>query len=137
MATTRGARAVKSMVEALPAVLYLAGPMTGLPDFNYPAFNSAAGRLRAAGFEVLNPADNKPEIPDWVGYMREAIACLVRADAVAVLPGYGESRGARLETKLAVDLEMSVRPVRAWLTEARHRAYMGRILNNENEGAAL
>ena len=116
------------MVEPLPGVLYLAGPMTGLPEFNYPAFNSAAGRLRAAGFEVLNPADNKPEIPDWVGYMREAIACLVRADAVAILPNASDSRGARLEMKLAVELEMPVRPVRAWLTEARHRAYMGRLL---------
>ena len=116
------------MVEPLPGVLYLAGPMTGLPEFNYPAFNSAAGRLRASGFEVLNPAENKPEIPDWVGYMREAIACLVRADAVAVLPGASDSRGARLEMKLAVELEMRVRPVRAWLTEARQRAYMARLL---------
>ncbi|QGH74541.1 deoxycytidylate deaminase [Arthrobacter phage Kuleana] len=122
------------MVEALPRVLYLAGPMTGLPDFNYPAFNSAAGRLRAAGFEVLNPADNKPEIPDWVGYMREALGQLVRADAVAVLPGYADSRGARLETQLAVELEMSVRPVRAWLTEARHRAYIGRLLETSEAG---
>lgn len=115
----------------LPRVLYLAGPMTGLPAFNYPAFNAAAEQLRAAGFEVLNPADNKPEIPDWVGYMREAIACLVRADAVAVLPGYLDSRGARLETRLAVELEMRVRPVRAWLTEAGQAAYMARLLETK------
>lgn len=119
------------MVEPLPRVLYLAGPMTGLPAFNYPAFNAAAEQLRGAGFEVLNPADNKPEEPDWVGYMREAIACLVRADAVAVLPGFADSRGARLETKLAVELEMSVRPVRAWLTEAGQRAYMARLLETK------
>ena len=34
--------------------IYIAGPMTGLPDFNYPAFNAAAARMRALGFEVEN-----------------------------------------------------------------------------------
>jgi hypothetical protein len=38
--------------------LYLAGPMTGIEDFNYPAFNAMAERLRAAGYEVKNPADH-------------------------------------------------------------------------------
>ncbi|WPM94379.1 nucleoside 2-deoxyribosyltransferase [Arthrobacter phage Cupello] len=108
--------------------------MTGLPAFNYPAFNVAAEQLRGAGFEVLNPAENKPDEPDWVGYLRLSLAQLVRADAVAVLPGFGDSRGARIETKLAVELEMSVRPVRAWLTEAGQRAYMARLLETK-EGA--
>ncbi|AYN57702.1 deoxycytidylate deaminase [Arthrobacter phage Daob] len=123
---------MRSMAEGLPRVLYLAGPMTGLPEFNYPAFNVAAGKLRAAGFEVLNPAENKPDKPDWVGYMRASIGQLIRADAVAVLPGFADSRGARIETKLAVELEMTIRPVRAWLTEAGQAAYMGRLLGEES-----
>ena len=44
--------------------VYIAGPMTGLPDFNYPAFNAAAAKLRALGLEVLNPAENPPP-PLW------------------------------------------------------------------------
>lgn len=29
--------------------LYLAGPMTGLPNYNFPAFNAAAAHLRGMG----------------------------------------------------------------------------------------
>lgn len=32
--------------------VYLAGPMTGLPDFNYPAFNAEEKRIRALGYIV-------------------------------------------------------------------------------------
>lgn len=30
-------------------IVYIAGPMTGLPDLNYPAFNAAEEALTAAG----------------------------------------------------------------------------------------
>ena len=38
--------------------IYLAGPMTGLPEFNYPAFHAEAARLRQLGYHVENPAEN-------------------------------------------------------------------------------
>ncbi|MFJ4168357.1 DUF4406 domain-containing protein [Paenarthrobacter sp. NPDC089714] len=122
---------------ALPRVLYLAGPMSGLPAFNYPSFDAAAKQLREAGFEVLNPAENSaPEGAEWVDYMKLAIGQLAQADAVAFLAGAGNSKGARIEMRLAVDLEMRVRPVRAWLTEAGQSAYMSRLLNNETKEAS-
>ena len=37
--------------------IYLSGPMSGLPELNFPAFHAEAARLRALGFEVVNPAD--------------------------------------------------------------------------------
>ena len=37
--------------------VYLAGPMTGYPDYNYPAFHCAAEQYRAAGFDVVSPAE--------------------------------------------------------------------------------
>jgi len=53
--------------------IYIAGPMSGLPEFNYPAFHAADAELRALGHETLNPANN-PECDSWEGYMRAAIA---------------------------------------------------------------
>lgn len=122
------------MTEGAP-VLYLAGPMTGLPKHNYPAFHAAAGRLRRAGFEVLNPAENEPPCaePVWVDWMRVALAQLLKADAVALLPGWWDSKGATVERKLARDLDMPALTVPAWLTKQRQDAYMGRLLDETKE----
>src|SRR5690606_26470176 len=37
--------------------IYIAGPMTGLPDLNFPAFHAEAARLRSRGVDVVNPAE--------------------------------------------------------------------------------
>ncbi|WP_457825134.1 DUF4406 domain-containing protein, partial [Staphylococcus aureus] len=33
--------------------IYVAGPMSGLPELNFPAFHAAAAELRAQGFDVV------------------------------------------------------------------------------------
>lgn len=89
--------------------IYLSGRMSGLPDFNYPAFNREAARLRSLGFEVLNPAENpEPPCGTWQGYMRMAVAQLVQCEAVALLPGWQNSRGACIEYWLAWTLGMDI-----------------------------
>lgn len=89
--------------------IYIAGPMTGLPDFNYPAFHAEAARLRALGWHVENPAENvAPPCGSWAGYMRLAIAQLVTCDAICLLPGWSASRGASIEHGLAVHLGLAV-----------------------------
>lgn len=91
------------------AVLYLAGPMTGLPDLNHPQFHSAAAQLRRLGWHVQNPAEStNPVRYTWEGWMRLALAKLVRCDTIALLPGWEESRGACLELDVARALEMQV-----------------------------
>ena len=89
--------------------IYLAGPMSGLPGLNYAAFHAEAARLRALGHHIENPAENPdPPCKSWEGYMRLAIAQLITCDTVALLPGWDNSRGAKVEYALALDLCMSV-----------------------------
>ena len=85
--------------------VYLAGPMSGLPDNNYPAFNAEAARLRALGYFVENPAENTPpECGSWQGWMRLSIRQMLTCDIVALLPGWRNSRGASIEYNLAQKL---------------------------------
>lgn len=90
--------------------LYLAGPMSNLPLYNFPAFHAAASKLRAAGHWVVNPAeiDNGDTSQKWSYYMRKDISELMEQEAIAVLPGWENSRGAKLEVSIAEALEMPI-----------------------------
>lgn len=100
--------------------VYLAGPMTGLPQFNFPAFDAASERLRQAGYEVVSPAElDDPETrkaalasatgapgtgshdgQTWGDFLARDVKLLADdgIEAAFVLPGWHKSRGARLET---------------------------------------
>lgn len=102
--------------KTLPQALYLSGPMTGYPESNYPAFFAAAERLEEAGYHVLNPA--KPgNRASYEELMRADIKLLLDSDAVATLPNWWASNGARIEVNLAGFLRMPVEPVDHWLLE--------------------
>lgn len=96
--------------------LYLAGPMTGYAGHNFPAFRDAERNLIAAGHVVLSPAANPYGQAPWADYLRRDLRMVLDADAVAVLPGWETSRGARLEVRTAQALGMDVRTVAAWLS---------------------
>lgn len=101
--------------------LYVAGPMSGTPGFNYAAFDEAAATLRGLGFEVVSPAemdkarnpvayeiaskspDGKLE-PSTTGGLtwaqilsNDIIEVADKTDGLALLPGWAKSSGARLE----------------------------------------
>lgn len=93
--------------------------MSGLPGHNYEAFHDASAQLRALGHHVQNPAENggPDEHPgwDWLDWMRLAITQLMLCDAVALLPGWRDSRGAEAEAALAGRLDYDVREIHFWL----------------------
>jgi len=89
--------------------IYIAGPMTGLPEFNYPAFNAEAARIRALGYHVENPAENPDqENGAWEDYMKMALRQMLMCDTVAMLPGWGKSKGALIEYNLAKSLGLEI-----------------------------
>jgi 1-acyl-sn-glycerol-3-phosphate acyltransferase len=101
-------------------IIYVAGPMTGLPEYNYPAFHHAADELKQAGYIVLNPADNEElntsgQTQSWNWYIRHALRMLLDADGLALLPEWENSRGAQLEVHLAHAIGMPARAVDDWL----------------------
>ena len=92
--------------------VYISGPMTGLPDLNFSAFCSAAHRLRAAGLQVVNPAEVNPDnSKSWEACMRADIKALCDCDTIALLPGWEASRGAHLELHVAHRLGLQVTTV--------------------------
>lgn len=89
--------------------VYIAGPMTGLPELNFPAFHAEAARWRAMGHEPLNPAEINPDVGmKWEDCMRRDLAVLVTCDAIQLLAGHENSRGAKLELHVARALGLIV-----------------------------
>ena len=109
--------------------IYLAGPMRGYANFNFPAFDYAAERLRERGFIVFSPAERDREAygveiehnPTGDESKVTNVACTINdcmaadcewicrhADAIALLPGWEKSSGANAELALAKALGLSV-----------------------------
>lgn len=97
-------------VATPPMRIYIAGPMTGLPELNFPRFHAEAAHLRTTGVEVINPAELNPDTTmEWNECMRRDIAALVTCNAIHLLPGWEDSKGATLEHHIAERLGMHIR----------------------------
>lgn len=111
------------MTERKPS-LYLAGPMYGLPEKNYPAFRHAEKVLREAGFHVYTPlsADafvlkGDPE-PTRQWWQQTTLRIMLSGpEALALLDGWENSKGAMLEWQVANGLDWPVKFWEDWLLD--------------------
>lgn len=106
--------------------IYLAGPMRGIPEFNFPAFDAGSAELRTAGYEVFSPADKDRETMRVTGKPIEALTireCMLvdtewictQAEGIALLPGWEASSGANAEVALAKAIGIPSKPIDEWL----------------------
>jgi hypothetical protein len=99
--------------------VYIAGPMTGIPQFNFPAFDACAAWLRGDGYDVVSPAELDDAetraaamaskhgfIEDmrghgtWGDFLARDVKMMADdgIEGIVVLPGWDKSKGARVET---------------------------------------
>lgn len=107
--------------------IYIAGPMTGLPGYNFAAFNAKAAELRAEGWHVENPAEHGHiDGAGWADYLRWDISRIATCGAIYLLPGWQASKGASLEVAIgkALGVQFLGEPVTepaplAWVVECK------------------
>jgi hypothetical protein len=96
--------------------LYICGRITG--DNNYRAkFLDVENTLDKAGFYPVNPAALISANTDWNHAMKKVIGFMLQCDGVVLLPDWKKSRGARIEARLARELEIPVASVDWWLAK--------------------
>lgn len=114
--------------KRMPKV-YVSGPMTGIEDYNFPAFHDATDSLRSRGFIVVSPAEldederggvpEKPAEdygPEYIEFLTRDVEHVVGVDALVMLPGWQRSRGARFEAMIAIGLD---KPIFSYVTGER------------------
>lgn len=118
------------LTEPRTLTFYLAGPMSGIPQFNYPEFHRIAAELRDAGYSIISPAEqDSPEMQkaalassdglvdgqmpvdgpgivmageNWGQVMARDVRLIFDyCDGVIVMNGWEKSRGSRLEVFVA------------------------------------
>lgn len=115
--------------DTSPKRIYIAGPMRGIPEFNFPRFHAVTQAFRANGHEVFSPAERDSERHGGVNIaagnkagcieqattmhgfsLRDALNddlhyICTRAEVVALLPGWEKSDGAQAEWRTAIALK--------------------------------
>lgn len=97
--------------------LYIAGPMTGLDELNYPAFENAAKLLREAGYKIVSPHEFVLPESQRIIALKWDVREITLSDGIATLEGCENSEGAKFECYIANFLEIPVKSVEDWLKE--------------------
>ena len=114
----------------LNTTYYLAGPMSGIEEYNYPAFKAASEELRSFGMTIEPPHENEwpegslSEEELWEHMMQLGKNQMERCQAIILLKGWPQSRGARRELKYAMDNDWPVYYYENWvLTDMNGNIY--------------
>ncbi len=123
---------MKKYTRVRPRRCYLAGPMRGVANGNYPAFEYAAEELRLLGWYVYNPIEmdaarsgldpQSSEFPHLRTVAMRDLEIITRlraedGDAIVLLPGSRQSIGARAELAAAHWVGLRVLSLHEALTE--------------------
>lgn len=101
-------------------MIYVAGPMTGLPKLNYPKFRRVTACLRRKGWDVVSPVEigetmglrgESPDEQDAV-LLRHVIDAELRAlrscDAIYLMDGWERSKGTLQELVIAISYHLEI-----------------------------
>ena len=89
-----------------PIRWYISGPMAGYPEHNFPAFQHACDTLGRLGYRLTSPhMINHGDTTEWADFLRRDLRIMTAdCSGIILLPGWPESRGARLELQTALGL---------------------------------
>lgn len=103
------------LVKKEPKIVYISGPMSGIPNDNHEAFDAMEERLEKEGYETVNPARLTREAINSgrknltrQDFYRQDFKALCDCDAIILLDGWVHSHGARFERQLAVEIGLQV-----------------------------
>jgi Domain of unknown function (DUF4406) len=97
--------------------IYIAGPIRGIPELNFPEFYRIEALWHARGWDVVNPAQMDKEhgfVPTKKQLrfedlsieqaMQRDLPAVASCDAIALMNGWERSQGANIELKHAIEL---------------------------------
>ena len=109
--------------DLVPTTVYVAGPMAGQPDHNFPAFEAACHHLRRFEMTVLSPHEHVPLVdleraielgmeyrgtPEYRSFLLRDLGMVAQAEVLVLLPDWEESLGVAAEVALARALGIQV-----------------------------
>lgn len=107
-----------------PRRCYLAGPMRGFPELNFPKFRAASPLLESAGWKVFSPADIfelNEDNNDQRRFVRRFTHIIINelsdGDAIVLLPGWEGSVGAQAERSVGLWCGLNVLTLEEALNE--------------------
>jgi len=108
------------MILEAQSTVYLAGPMRGYEDYNFPAFDKYQKYLEYLGYRVISPANLDRDAgldPKTFSPTPESIREVIRRDCLAIIdecdemflmPNWQHSKGVAVEKALAEFLGLPV-----------------------------